>query len=60
METGYNNMLQFKANTGSYAISKGSYLRIVIPSQFEIYDYDVAESTCLRISGYSDEITCSF
>lgn len=56
LDTGFNNVLQFKINTNSYPIAKSSYIRINIPGEFEIYDYDVAASTCLKISGYSDEV----
>eukprot|EP00347_Sterkiella_histriomuscorum_P020194 403338738 len=59
-DTGFNNQLQFKINTNGFQIAKGSYLRIVIPPQFEIYDYEIAGGTCLKISGFSDEVQCSF
>ena len=59
LDTGFNNIFQFKGNSGRFSIAKGSYLVITIPKQFEIYDYSIAEGTCLSITGFSDEVTCS-
>lgn len=59
LDTGVNNILQFKANTGTLSIAKGSTLLITIPSDFQIFDYTIAAATCLKITGFSDEITCT-
>ena len=41
-------------------IEKQAYLRIKIPSDFSIPDPDRIASTCTRITGFSDELSCSF
>jgi len=46
-ETGFNNQLQFVIQSGT--ITKGSYLRLGIPEEFQIYDAGIASSTCLKI-----------
>lgn len=42
-----------------YGVTKGSYLVIGIPKDFDIYDINKAQSSCLKIEGFSDEVTCS-
>lgn len=39
-------------------VTKGSYLKIGIPTDFDIYDATVAASTCVRVSGFPDEVSC--
>jgi len=41
-------------------IQMGSYLQLFIPGDFKILDLDRTASSCTVISGFSDEITCSF
>ena len=41
-------------------IEKQSYLRVKIPSDFTVTNENRVASTCTRISGFSDEISCSF
>lgn len=41
-------------------IQMGSYLQLFIPVDFKILDLDRTASSCTVISGFSDEITCSF
>jgi len=41
-------------------IEKQASLRIKIPGSFLISNYDRVASTCTRLTGFSDEITCSF
>ena len=41
-------------------IAKQAYLRIKIPGAFTIDDADRSASTCTRVSGFSDEVTCAF
>ena len=41
-------------------IEKQSYLRIKIPSDFTITNANRVASTCTRINGFSDEISCAF
>lgn len=41
-------------------IAKQSYLRIKIPGDFEITDKSRVASTCTRVNGFSDEISCAF
>jgi hypothetical protein len=41
-------------------IEKQAYLKVKIPSDYRISNYDRTASTCTRISGFSDEISCEF
>ena len=41
-------------------IAKQSYLRIKIPDDFVVTDANRVASTCTRISGFTDEISCEF
>lgn len=41
-------------------IQMGSYITLLIPADFKIPDLDRASSSCTVVSGFSDEITCSF
>lgn len=41
-------------------IEKQAYLRIEIPSDFVVPDADRVASTCTRLTGFSDELSCSF
>lgn len=50
--------MQFIGDTGSYQITKGSSLLITIPITFDIYSFSVASSSCVAVSGFSDEISC--
>lgn len=38
----------------------GSYVQLFIPPDFKILDLDRAASSCTVVSGFSDEITCTF
>ena len=63
-ETGVDDQLQFVMETPQvglqgYGIVKGSTFRIGIPIDFQIYDANISSNTCLQISGFSDEISCS-
>ena len=52
-----NTQFTFKGQTDNeLPIEKGSYLRIFIPGDFKIDDYDRVASTCTVIAGFSDEI----
>jgi hypothetical protein len=59
--TGINNQLKFTLLTpgNKYYITKGSFLKIGIPIDFEIYDALIASSTCLKVVGFSDEVSCT-
>jgi hypothetical protein len=41
-------------------IEKQAYLTVKIPGGFTIETYDRVASTCTRLTGFSDEISCSF
>jgi len=41
-------------------VEKQAYLRVKIPGAFLISNYDRVASTCTRLTGFSDEISCSF
>ena len=41
-------------------IEKQSYIRIKIPTDFTIVNADRVASTCTRINGFTDEISCEF
>ena len=41
-------------------IQMGSYVQLFIPTDFKILDLDRAASSCTVVSGFSDEITCTF
>ncbi len=41
-------------------IEKQAYLRVKIPGDFRIANYDRVRSTCTRLTGFSDEISCTF
>lgn len=41
-------------------IEKQAYLQVVIPDAFKIENFDRVASTCTRLTGFSDEVTCSF
>ena len=45
---------------GTNTIEKQAYLRIKIPGAFVVSNYDRVASTCTRLTGFSDEISCSF
>lgn len=38
----------------------GSYVQLYIPPDLKIVDLDRAASSCTVLSGFSDEITCTF
>ena len=57
LQTGIDNMLTFKMKAPT-EIAKGSFIRIGIPKELAINDPDYAANTCLRLSGFSDEISC--
>ena len=44
----------------SNPIAKQAYLKILIPGAFTVDNAARSASTCTRVSGFSDEITCSF
>lgn len=46
-------------NSWSYGVSKGSIVKVGIPTDFLIYDPTITASTCLKIAGFSDEISCT-
>ena len=55
----FNQKFTFFGSTlDDLPIEKGSYLRVFIPEDFKITDYDRVASTCHTISGFSDEISC--
>ena len=55
----FNQNFTFYGSTlDNLPIEKGSYLRVFIPEDFKITDYDRVASTCHTISGFSDEISC--
>lgn len=60
VQTGdFNQNFRFYGSTlDNLPIEKGSYLRVFIPEDFQITDYDRVASTCTTISGFSDEIAC--
>jgi hypothetical protein len=33
-------------------------MKILIPLDFEIYDFSLTASTCLSLSGFPDELSC--
>ena len=41
-------------------IEKQAYIRVTIPGSFQVNNYDRVASTCTRLTGFSDEISCSF
>ena len=41
-------------------IEKQAYLKVKIPKDYYIANFDRTASTCTRISGFSDEINCDF
>mmetsp|Transcript_24490 Transcript_24490/g.30523 ORF Transcript_24490/g.30523 Transcript_24490/m.30523 type:complete len:121 (+) Transcript_24490:1849-2211(+) len=41
-------------------IEKQAYLTVKIPGGFTIENYDRVASTCTHLTGFSDEISCSF
>ena len=41
-------------------IEKGGEIRLKIPKSFKIENYDRVASTCTGLTGFSDEISCSF
>ena len=42
------------------SIEKQAYIKVDLPAAFTIVDYDRVASTCTRLTGFSDEINCSF
>ena len=41
-------------------VEKQAYLRVKIPAGFYVENYDRVASTCTRLTGFSDEVSCSF
>lgn len=41
-------------------VEKQAYLRVKIPAGFFVENYDRVASTCTRLTGFSDEVSCSF
>lgn len=44
----------------NHTIGKQSYLKVLIPSQFTFDKEERVAATCTSITGFSDEISCSF
>ena len=42
------------------SIEKQAYLKVDLPASFSIENFDRVASTCTRLTGFSDEISCSF
>lgn len=60
--TGYSNtrFLVSGETVAGRPIQIGSFIRLFIPADFKIPDWDRAASSCTVVSGFSDEITCAF
>ena len=60
--TGYSNtkFLISAETVAGRPIQMGSFIRLFIPADFKIPDLDRAASSCTVVSGFSDEITCTF
>jgi hypothetical protein len=58
--TGADGTMMVNIDTGGYSILKGSIINLTIPGDFLIFNSSNSEDSCVGISGFSDDITCSF